>query len=571
MGIRALATAWLWALLLLLAGARRARGYLRPSARPGRASGVRRGAAGDGGLEGVSLGIDLGTSNSAMATVVDGRPVIIPSAEGSPLTPSVLAFGVSKGGSVGVSVGEAAAQKLEKNENRDVSTERLALFSSVKRLMGRRLCDVEAGADRTSLLDLDGDSDQRSAVRLRCPPLKRSLRPEDLSALVLRKMLSDAAAFLGLSAQGGSIDRAVVTVPAYFDERARDATEEAAKLAGLSKVRLLAEPEAAALAYGLDRTDEEDELVLVFDLGGGTFDVSVLEVGGGTIEVLATAGDAQLGGDDFDDALAAALHDRALREGAIPASLFGSASLHRKLLKASEDAKIRLSNAKSVEVMLPTATAPLVVTRKDLRVACDGVLRRLLRPLREVALLSGVALLGDSALEAELDAMLQLEERELADDDSSGASRRRQKAGKARARMRRKQRSALKGMVGSAAANGEGARRFPEGRRLSRVLAVGGASRMPAVLRLMGAVTGAIVNTEVDPLTVVAAGAAVRAGMMDGVMDGYEVITPLQAAVLRAYAEDFYEEDEEDEAALDAAFAEAYAAAEEAGETGGEA
>ena len=126
-------------------------------------------------------------------------------------------------------------------------------------------------------------------------------------------------------------------------------------------------------------------------------------------------------------------------------------------------------------------------------------------------------------------------------------------------------------MVGSAAANGEGARRFPEGRRLSRVLAVGGASRMPAVLRLMGAVTGAIVNTEVDPLTVVAAGAAVRAGMMDGVMDGYEVITPLQAAVLRAYAEDFYEEDEEDEAALDAAFAEAYAAAEEAGEAGGEA
>ena len=115
-------------------------------------------------------------------------------------------------------------------------------------------------------------------------------------------------------------------------------------------------------------------------------------------------------------------------------------------------------------------------------------------------------------------------------------------------------------MVGSAAANGEGARRFPEGRRLTRVLAVGGASRMPAVLRLMSAVTGAVVNTEVDPLTVVAAGAAVRAGMMDGVMDGYEVITPLQAAVLRAYAEDFYDDD--DEEALDAAFAEAYAEAE---------
>jgi len=238
-------------------------------------------------------------------------------------------------------------------------------------------------------------------------------------------MLQDAASFLQLP-DPSCIERAVVTVPAYFQEPARKATQRAAQLAGLKTIKLLTEPEAAALAYGLGKRDSEDELILVFDLGGGTFDVSVLEVGGGTIEVVATSGDAELGGDDFDDAFAQLLNRRAMELGS--ADLTSTPQSLRLLLRRTEELKVQLSNEKSAKVKLPDL-APFQVTRAELEKAVEPVLLRLLRPLREAALLAQVALLGDSALDVDL--------MEEADDSAADQSlKQQQRSGKVRAKMR---------------------------------------------------------------------------------------------------------------------------------------
>jgi molecular chaperone DnaK len=235
-------------------------------------------------LEGKSVGIDLGTSNSAVAAIIDGKPAIIPNSLGKRTTPSVVALVPREGGSeedFDIIVGEAAlAMDGQKN-----------VFSSVKRVIGRSFDEarkIATGSLHRALFDEFGED-----LQLRAPILKGTVKPEEVSSHVVKQLISDAERHLG-----EKVTRAVITVPAYFTDKQREATEAAGMLAGLEKVKLLREPEAAALAYGLDKL--EDELILVFDLGGGTLDVSVLEVGGGIIEVIWTGGDNQLGGDDFD-------------------------------------------------------------------------------------------------------------------------------------------------------------------------------------------------------------------------------------------------------------------------------
>ena len=242
-------------------------------------------------------GIDLGTTNSAVAVIVDGKPVIVPDEDGRRTTPSVVSF-LPDGT---VLVGHAARKRLSKDPANT--------FHSVKRFIGKRYKDkrvvedarrvpyevcatVAADADALDIVGL-GPRGDGAGSSPRDAPSRRKLTPEEISAHVLRRLVHRASRALG-----EPVHRAVITVPAYFDDQQCDATRRAAERAGLEKVKILHEPVAAALAYGVDV--DGDETVFVFDLGGGTFDVSILDVGGGTVEVLATGGDAHLGGDDFD-------------------------------------------------------------------------------------------------------------------------------------------------------------------------------------------------------------------------------------------------------------------------------
>ena len=254
---------------------------------------------------GATIGIDLGTTNSCMATVEGGKPVIIPNAEGERTTPSVIAF--SKAGER--LVGRVAIRQAAMNPDRTIS--------SVKRHMGT---DWRA--------DIDG----------------KRYTPQELSAMVLRKLRTDAEAFLGQP-----VTDAVITVPAYFNDMQRQATKDAGRIAGLNVMRIINEPTSAALAYGLDNGTPQK--VMVYDLGGGTFDVSIIEIGDGVIEVLATAGDNHLGGDDFDERVADHLLDEFQRAHGIdlrrePAAL-------QRVREAACEAKIELSSLESTRINLP--------------------------------------------------------------------------------------------------------------------------------------------------------------------------------------------------------------------------
>ncbi|CAE8629774.1 unnamed protein product, partial [Polarella glacialis] len=223
------------------------------------------------------VGIDLGTSNSAVATVEAGQPTVVPNSEGERTTPSIVAFG--KDGEL--MVGATAKRQAALNPQ--------STFWSVKRWFGKQFSEVadEANIFPYQLVNVDGK------VKLDCPATNSRISPEEVSAHVLRKLRDDAATFLG-----AKIEKAVITVPAYFDDAQRQATKTAGKLAGLEVLRIVNEPTMAALAYGLDQKNVSTLVVL--DLGGGTFDVSIIETGDGVIEVLATNGDTRLGGNDFD-------------------------------------------------------------------------------------------------------------------------------------------------------------------------------------------------------------------------------------------------------------------------------
>ncbi|EWM21791.1 chaperone protein [Nannochloropsis gaditana] len=502
---------------------------------------------------GACVGIDLGTTNSALSLVKDGKALILPSrTTGAALTPSVVRFRGKE-----VVVGEAArAVAVADSDN---------TFSSVKRLMGRGLEEMLQEKEILGSLNLvrrtveeAGGEDEggvRACVAMRCPALGREVTPEEVSAEILKTLLGDAAAYLEQP-----VNRAVITVPAYFTPAQCAATERAGALAGLQRIKLLREPEAAALAYGLDRMLGEDELIMVFDLGGGTFDVSVLEVGDGVVEVLSTFGDATLGGNDFDKRVADWLvgEYRKQHGGQGPPS---DRTSQRKLMEAAEGARVRLSQASETEVRIPALggegkdLGPLTLTRAGMEKLCGDLYDRLLEPMRQAALMAGATLggevapdalggqlvdaLGDGGEKAAMEVLMR--DQELAAADAEGMESEKEKLAalmRERAMTGRKvskARSMYSKNLNAVRKRNPGLkiREFPQGRSIQEVVMVGGATRMPSIRRLVAAVTGITPRTTVDPDEAVALGAGIHAGVLDGIIEDMDMLTPMQAAIAR--------------------------------------
>ena len=278
------------------------------------------------------VGIDLGTTNSCVAVMEGGKPTVIANAEGFRTTPSVVAYTKNQDQLVGQIAKRQAVMNPENT------------FYSAKRFVGRRVDEVNEESKDVSY----GIEKAGSNVKLKCPVLDKQFSPEEVSAQVLRKLSEDAGKYLG-----ENITQAVITVPAYFNDSQRQATKDAGKIAGLEVLRIINEPTAAALAYGLDK--KSNERILVFDLGGGTFDVSVLEVGDGVFEVLSTSGDTHLGGDDFDRCIVD--HLASIFKSNEGIDLRQDKQALQRLTEAAEKAKIELSNATQSEINLPFITA----------------------------------------------------------------------------------------------------------------------------------------------------------------------------------------------------------------------
>lgn len=279
------------------------------------------------------IGIDLGTTNSVVAVIEAGDPIVIPTAEGSRLLPSVVGFNKNSERLVGQT---AKRQSVVNPEN---------TVYSIKRFIGRRYDEV---ATEREMVPFHVKRGAAGDARVQIPVTGREYSPQEISAMILGKLKSDAEAYLG-----ESVNQAVITVPAYFNDSQRQATKDAGKIAGLEVLRIINEPTAAALAYGLDKKD--NETILVFDLGGGTFDVSVLEVGEGVIEVKSTNGDTHLGGDDWDQAIVNWVADEYKRDQGI--DLRSDRQALQRLREAAEKAKIELSSVMETEINLPYITA----------------------------------------------------------------------------------------------------------------------------------------------------------------------------------------------------------------------
>jgi len=311
------------------------------------------------------VGIDLGTTNSVVAVMEGGKPTVIPNAEGFRTTPSVIAY--TKNGDR--LVGQIAKRQAVINPDNT--------FYSVKRFIGRKSDEVSEELKQVSYIV---KTDSQGNIKLECPALKRDFAAEEMSAEVLRKLVDDASKYLG-----EQVKQAVITVPAYFNDSQRQATKDSGKIAGLEVLRIINEPTAASLAYGLDK--KNNETILVFDLGGGTFDVSVLEVGDGVFEVLSTAGDTHLGGDDFDDKIVKWLLSEFKNESGI--DLKTDRQALQRLTEASEKAKVELSNLTQTEINLPFITATntgpkhleRVLTRGKFEELCSSLIDRARTPV----------------------------------------------------------------------------------------------------------------------------------------------------------------------------------------------
>ena len=278
-----------------------------------------------------AVGIDLGTTNSVIAAVEGGQPTVIPNAEGTRTTPSVVGF-TEQGERL---VGQLARRQAILNPK--------GTIYSAKRFIGRRYSEVQNEINTVTFDVVEGpDGSARFDVR------GTLYAPEEISALVLRKLVEDASKSLG-----EKVTEAVITVPAYFNDAQRQATKDAGKIAGIEVLRIINEPTAAALAYGLDR--QGDETVLVFDLGGGTFDVSILDVGDGVVEVRSTSGDTHLGGDDFDRRIVDHLADEFQKDNGI--DLRNDPQALQRLFEAAEKAKVELSAVTQTTINLPFITA----------------------------------------------------------------------------------------------------------------------------------------------------------------------------------------------------------------------
>ncbi|MCA9386279.1 molecular chaperone DnaK [Candidatus Dojkabacteria bacterium] len=315
------------------------------------------------------IGIDLGTTNSAMAVVQAGSPDVIANKEGARTTPSVIAMSVDE--SKEVLVGISAKNQMVTNPEQT--------FYSVKRLIGLRWDDPDVQKEK-ELLPFEIRKSSKGGVEIKFGDDWQA--PEAISAKVLAKLKADAEAFLG-----ETVDAAVITVPAYFDDAQRQATKNAGKIAGFDVKRIINEPTAAAIAYGLNEGDEKT--IVVYDLGGGTFDVSVLEVGDGVVEVKATNGDTHLGGDDFDQVLINLLADEFKRDQGIDLRK-DNAALQR-LKESAEKAKITLSSSEKTEINLPYITADAngpkhlqrVLTRSEFEKAVHDLVKKTLEPVKK--------------------------------------------------------------------------------------------------------------------------------------------------------------------------------------------
>ena len=321
------------------------------------------------------IGIDLGTTNSAVAYMEGGEPTIIPNAEGGRITPSVVAF--TKSGER--LVGQVAKRQAITNPDNTVY--------SIKRFMGRRFADPEV---QRTLKNVPYKVTQASngGIEVQLADGKK-LTPPEVSAMILAKLKADAETFLG-----ETVTQAVITVPAYFDDSQRQATKDAGQIAGLEVLRIVNEPTAASLAYGLDK--KKDELVAVYDLGGGTFDISVLQLGEGVFEVKATNGDTQLGGDDFDQRVMDWLVEEFKRDQGI--DLRNDRMALQRLKESAEKAKIELSTTMQTEINLPFITADasgpkhlvLTLTRSKLEQLVGDLVERTVGPVRRCIADAGI-------------------------------------------------------------------------------------------------------------------------------------------------------------------------------------
>jgi molecular chaperone DnaK len=313
------------------------------------------------------VGIDLGTTNSVIAAIIGGEPVVIPNREGSRLTPSVVAF--TKTGER--LVGQMAKRQAILNPENTIY--------SIKRFMGRRYSEVETERKMVPYKVVEG---QHGMACVYVPAVDRTFTPEEISAMILQKLKEDAEAYLG-----EKIDGAVITVPAYFNDAQRTATKNAGEIAGLKVLRIINEPTAACLAYGLDK--KGSETVLVWDLGGGTFDVSILEIGEGVFQVRATAGDTHLGGDDWDERIVNWLAEEFRKEHGI--DLRQDRQALQRLREAAERAKIELSSMVQTTINLPFITADatgpkhldMVLTRAKFEELTADLVERCIPPYRQ--------------------------------------------------------------------------------------------------------------------------------------------------------------------------------------------
>lgn len=335
------------------------------------------------------IGIDLGTTNSVVSVMEGGTPTVITTAEGGRLCPSVVAFNKNGERMVGQT---AKRQAVINSEN---------TIYSIKRFIGRRYEEVESERKMVPYQVMEGPADD---VRVKVPATGREYSPQEISAMILGKLKADAEAYLGQT-----VSQAVITVPAYFNDLQRQATKDAGRIAGLEVLRIINEPTASALAYGLDK--KKNETILVFDLGGGTFDVSVLEVGEGVIEVKATNGDTHLGGDDWDQKIVNWAADEFKKQEGI--DLRQDRQALQRLREAAEKAKIELSSMMETELNLPYITADangpkhlvLKLTRAKFEQMTEDLLRRCEIPfqnaLKDAGLRSGdlneVVLVGGSS------------------------------------------------------------------------------------------------------------------------------------------------------------------------------
>jgi molecular chaperone DnaK len=315
------------------------------------------------------IGIDLGTTNSVVAVMEGGDPIVIPNAEGGRTTPSVVAF--TKDGER--LVGQVARRQAITNPKNTIF--------SIKRFMGRKGGEVEAERSR---VPYDVRTDAQARVEVHVPNANKTFTPPEISAMILQKMKQTAEDYLG-----HEVKQAVVTVPAYFNDAQRQATKDAGRISGLEVLRIINEPTAAALAYGLDK--KKDEKIAVFDLGGGTYDISILELGDGVFEVKSTNGDTHLGGDDFDQKIIDWLVEEFKKDQGI--DLSKDAMALQRLKEAAEKAKMELSTTMTTDINLPFITATqegpkhlnITLSRAKLEQLVDDLIKRTIPPM-EMAL-----------------------------------------------------------------------------------------------------------------------------------------------------------------------------------------